>query len=83
MKSAGLSSDTIDLFRSIFRQLDLDGNGTIDNDEMFVGLKKVQDRTAENQHLEQPRYPLTKEIIDLMIEQLDTDNDGSINFTGV
>ena len=37
MRAAGLSLNTIELFRAIFHRLDLDGDGTIDNQEMSMG----------------------------------------------
>jgi len=80
VNSAGLSTDTIDLFRAIFHRLDLDGDGTIDNQEMSMGLNKVNQRSSLDSG-NGTSGELTQEHIAAMIAQVDTDGDGSINFT--
>jgi len=79
VNAAGLSLDTIELFRAIFHRLDLDGDGTIDNQEMSMGLTKVHKRSAE-EHGEEVEH-LTQEQIASMIAEVDSDGDGAINFT--
>ena len=64
---ATLSEDEVAEIKETFKEMDVDGNGTITSEE----LKKVMKEQGEM---------LPEVLIDVMVAMADTDGDGKINF---
>jgi Ca2+-binding EF-hand superfamily protein len=62
-----LSEDEVAEIKETFKEMDVDGNGTITSEE----LKKVMKEQGEM---------LPEVLIDVMVAMADTDGDGKINF---
>jgi voltage-gated sodium channel len=62
----GLTKEDVDAFRKVFGMLDLDGGGTIEEEELRVGLQSVG------------KNPTDKEMAD-MLHEIDEDDSGEID----
>jgi len=61
-----INDETVELYRSVFNMLDLDGSGSIGEEELNVGLKSVGKRPKD-------------EELKKMLKQVDADESGEIN----
>ncbi|MCQ2818975.1 MAG: EF-hand domain-containing protein [archaeon] len=70
------------LIKNAFDEADLDKSGAIDNKELKKVLKTCYLRTAEDPSMmEDPEFKESfKQIVDMTIEQYDTNKDGQIQF---
>lgn len=66
-QSEGLDQTTVALYKQVFEMLDLDGGGTIEEEELRIGLQSVG------------KNP-TSEEMQRMMDQVDEDGSGAIDF---
>jgi hypothetical protein len=63
----GLSEDVIELYRTVFGMLDLDSGGTIEEEELRIGLQSIGRQIDEGE-------------ISEMLQEVDESGDGEIDF---
>jgi len=66
--SEGLSDEIVDMYRAVFDILDLDGGGTIEQDELKIGLEAAGKNFSEEQLMG-------------MLAEVDEDGSGEIDFS--
>lgn len=64
--SLNISDETIQVYKEVFATLDLDGGGTLDEDELALGFVKLN-------------LPYTKDELKEMVALVDSDNSGEID----
>lgn len=66
-KSRDLQEQLGNQLQLVFRTIDLDGNGTLDHDELKIAFHAVQ-------------MPISDDEISALIKEVDSDGDGALNF---